>query len=412
MKVDGFKLELLNLHELDIAKNCIHCGLCLPNCPTYSLTKNEISSPRGRINLIREANESKILSKEFLYEINFCLDCQACETVCPAGIKYGKLIERARNYSSNLESNILKKFFKKVILFFTIENRISFLLLSKVSRFLQQIFIFKLLSNLFSKLLLFPKLSQFSFSQVNEEFYPAKVKKRFSVALQTGCVMDIAFSKVHIDTIEILQQQGCDVYVPKNQGCCGSIHGHNGELATSHNMAEKLKLNFDIEKYDAIITNSAGCGAFMKNYSENFNANEFELFSNKVKDLSEFLFEINFISPPKQINQKVTYHDPCHLAHTQKITNQPREIIKKLNGVKFVELNEANWCCGSAGIYNITHFDDSMKILDRKISNISATNADYCVTSNPGCLIQLDYGLKDNQTKTIHIASLIRMGYD
>ena len=406
-------MNLLNPHQVETANSCIQCGLCLPTCPTYILSGKEVSSPRGRIQQIKYFNSNPInLSDEFISEMNYCLDCQACETACPAGVKYGSLVESARNFITTENQTVLKKYLKKILLNGFFSNQKRFIIISKILRFFQNISFFNLVKIFNRKILLFPNLNQTFYSENNLEFYLSIATKRFSVALLTGCIMDIAFKKIHDDTIEVLRQQGCDVYIPKMQGCCGSIHGHNGEHDEAKRLANLLKSKFNVEKFDAIISNSAGCGAFIKEYPINFDSS-FSTFSNKVLDFAEFLSKINFIPSKNKLNVKVTYHDACHLAHSQKISSQPRDLIKLISGIEYKELNESSWCCGSAGVYNITHFEDSIKILDRKMENINKTETEFCVASNPGCIIQLEYGAKksNSNVKIIHLATLLRMTY-
>lgn len=343
--------------DYSILQQCIHCGLCLPTCPTYHATKRETSSPRGRIALMRAVANGELpaASRQFRDEMYFCLGCLACETACPAGVNYSAMLEHARAGIGR--------------------HRVLSWLFSKPARL-----------RAFAKLLRFeipfaPELyrmrprpqRKFSFDLIREVERPAKVKCR--VGLLTGCVQDVAYSDVNRDTVDVLLANGCEVVTPRSQVCCGSILAHNGESA-AHLLAQNEIAFRDV---DVIVANSAGCGAFMKHHHQN------------VEDVCEFLARIG-IAPPGRLNARVTYHDPCHLVHGQKISRQPRELLRAI--CDLVELPEATWCCGSAGIYNITQPEMSLALLERKMRNIAATGAQIVATGNPGCIGQLRYGAK------------------
>lgn len=413
--------NLLNvLPNDDILSQCIHCGMCLAVCPTYELTKFERSSPRGRIKLIKSIAEGVIpLSNIFVDEMNFCLDCQACETACPAGVKYGVMVEAARAEIDNSSyGSCLTKFIKKTILKYIVAIPQNLKAASRLLYFYQQSFLPKLFKRILPHKLaeidsLAPRVSKsFSDSFIEEITEPVREKK-IDVAFLYGCLMNVMFADINKNTVELLSKNGCKVFTPKEQFCCGSLQAHNGDPETAKELAKKNLKAFGKYNYEYIVSNSAGCGAFMKEYKDIFNDDEelkdiAEKFSKKVKDLSEFFSEVIPLKLEDK-NDKVTYHDACHLVHTQKVASQPRKIINSINGIDYVELNEASWCCGSAGIYNITRFNDSMKILDRKIKNIKETGAEKVITSNPGCITQLEYGLKKNNldVKVEHLAGFL-----
>ena len=404
----------------DIYTQCIHCGMCLTACPTYELTKLERSSPRGRIKLIRAAAEGILpVSEIFAYEMNFCLDCQACETACPAGVKFGKMVEAARvETENNGYGSFLKSFFLKKIIPY--KNRLK--LAAVVLRFYQISGLNKIIKSSGILKSLFPKLSdieelapvingKFSDSLIRE-YNPPEGDPKYKLAFSYGCLMNIFFSDVNRDTVELLNKLSAEVISPVNQTCCGSLNAHNGDVKTAKKLAEQNIKEFSRYEYDYLISNSAGCGAFMKEYGELFKedaylAAEAEEFASKVKDISEFLSEIQLPQIKNKYDQSVTYHDACHLVHTQKIFSQPRELINKIPGIDFIPLEESTKCCGSAGIYNIVHFDTSMELLKMKTDKIGETGAEVVLTGNPGCMLQIGHGLKrhSKNSRVEHIAT-------
>ncbi len=420
----------VNIPNDDVLTNCMHCGLCLPTCPTYSLTGNERSSPRGRIRLIKSVAEGTLeITPRFVDEMNFCLDCQACETACPAGVKYGSLVEAARSQifqqgKESFKENILKKIFLTRIL----SHKRLLKFVSRVLRIYQQ-HGFEWFMNVSGLIHFFtPKLAKIQklspridikfFDESHPEIISPKEKPKYRVGFLSGCIMNVAYTGVHDDTVQVLLHNNCEVVIPKNQECCGSLQAHNGDIETARRLAKHnidVFLQYDL---DAIVMNSAGCGALMKEYGHYLEhdaeyAEKAKLFSSKVKDLTEFLFSIEYIKPEQEFLHRVAYHDACHLIHAQKISAEPRALLKSIPGIDLVELHEASWCCGSAGIYNVTHYEDSMKLLERKMSNVKETKAEYIVAGNPGCMGQMEYGcsLFNVKTEIVHFATLLRKAY-
>jgi glycolate oxidase iron-sulfur subunit len=414
----------------DVITNCMHCGLCLPTCPTYNLTGRERSSPRGRIRLIKAVAEGDLeLTDGFIEEMNFCLDCQACETACPAGVKYGSLVEAARNQiavqgKDSFTATIVKKIFLKNVL----SNKAQLKFVAKLLRFYQQSGLERLVTGSGLLRLVSPKLAKLQqlspridkqfFDETHPEIIYPEGKIRYRVGFLSGCIMNVAFSQINDDTVQVLLHNDCQIIIPKDQGCCGSMQAHNGDFETARALARK---NIDIfmrHDFDYLVINSAGCGALMKEYGHYLKddpayAERAEAFSKKVLDLTEFLAMIDWKIPDQPFEHRVAYHDACHLAHAQKVTVQPRTLLGQIPGVTPVELPESSWCCGSAGTYNMTHYDDSMKILQRKMENVRASRAEYVVASNPGCLAQMEYGggLYGVDVKIIHFATLLRKAY-
>ncbi len=411
----------------DVLSQCIHCGMCLAVCPTYDMTKNERSSPRGRIKLIKSVARGEMeITNLFAEEMNFCLDCQACETACPAGVKYGSMVEAARVEVDNTSyRSSLYKFTKRFLLKTIVGSRTNLKFLSRLLRIYQHSFLRKLLHKsgsmkfISANLEEIDKLSPLVSKQFSDDIIPEitipKGEVKYKTAFLSGCLMNVMFAEINKDTVDVLQACNCEVFTPKDQICCGSLQAHNGDFDTAKKLAKHTIDVFEKQKFDYMISNSAGCGAFMKEYghilSDDVEYSErAKSFSERVKDISEFLTEIDLPLNLNSISNSITYHDACHLAHTQKITEAPRNLVKSVPGVNYSELEEASWCCGSAGIYNIVHYKESMVILERKMENIRKTNSKVVLTGNPGCLAQLRYGAQkfDVDVEVMHPVSLIK----
>jgi glycolate oxidase iron-sulfur subunit len=405
--------------------------MCLAVCPTYDMTKNERSSPRGRIKLIKSVARGEMeITPTFAEEMNFCLDCQACETACPAGVKYGSMVEAARVEVDNTSyRSWFYKFVKKFLLSTIVGSRSKLKFVSRLLRIYQKSFLRKLLHKsgvmkIFSANLeeidkLSPTVSKEFSDDIIPEITIPKGEVKYKTAFLSGCLMNVMFAEINKDTVDVLQNCSCEVFTPKDQICCGSLQAHNGDFDTAKRLAKHTIDVFERQKFDYMISNSAGCGAFMKEYAhilsdDNQYAERARQFSKRVKDITEFLTETNVQLNLKSVLQNITYHDACHLAHTQKITEQPRNILKSIPGTNYTELEEASWCCGSAGIYNIVHYNESMVVLERKMENIRKTNAKIALTGNPGCLAQLRYGAKrfSVDVEVMHPVSFIKKTFN
>lgn len=421
----------LRTHLDDIFNKCLHCGLCLPTCPTYNIDLREESSPRGRIQLMHAVeNKSIPLTKKFVDEIYYCLDCQACETACPAGVRYGELVEAMRNVISESKKDplflkIVKIIFMRGILSSPVRTKLFGRILglyqdSGLRYAVDESGILKIISeSLQEKHRLLPRADRNCFDESVDEIIPVQnCEKRGRVAFLSGCIMNIALTKIHQDAIRVLNLNGYEVVIPKRQVCCGSLHSHNGDLEEAKRLAKINIEVFEQHQFDFLVADSAGCSAFMKEYGKIFAddpdySQRAKSLSSKVKEITEFLFEVGLTKVPKIYSATVTYHDACHLVHTQKISRQPRELLQNIPGIKLIELPESSWCCGSAGIYNVVRHEDSMKILDRKMENIKSTEAEIVVTANPGCHLQLEYGIEKNGLKmeVLHPVSILSRAY-
>ncbi|HYR59554.1 MAG TPA: (Fe-S)-binding protein [Chthoniobacteraceae bacterium] len=435
--------QSLHLAQLDysVLQQCIHCGMCLPTCPTYDETKHERNSPRGRIALMRGIADGKLgVTEAFGDELYFCLGCLACETACPAGVRYAPMFEAARadieqarvlaNPSRDLVRALtLRLIFTRPMLLRAIGRLLRWYQASGAEWLVRKCGLTRLLPRRLRELEpLTPRIQRdFSDRLIAEIELPRE--RRFRVGMLTGCVQDLAFPDVNRDTVDVLLRNGCEVVTPGWQHCCGSLHAHNGEIEWAREMARR-NINAmersagSLETLDAIITNAAGCGSHLKHYDELLAhdpryAARAAQWSAKLRDIHEWLIAIGLAAPPYQLSTinyqplSVTYHEACHLCHGQKISRQPRELLRMIPGVELVELPEATWCCGSAGIYNITQPEMSAKLLERKMANIAKTGARVVASANPGCTIQLQTGLRESgcDMRVAHPISLLAEAY-
>lgn len=409
--------------SLNIIRDCVHCGFCLTACPTYLETGNELDSPRGRIYLMKSAIEGRIPMGEALVKhLDLCLGCLACETACPSGVDYSQLIEASR---SQIERRYRRPFgdrFHRSLLFsiFPYPKRLRLLLpflflyqAVGVKRLVQSSGILHKLSDKLAHMeRMLPEVKSV-FPSSLPDLTPAKGKKRFRVAFLAGCVQSVLFPETNEVTVRVLAENGCEVIIPKGQGCCGALSLHSGRLSESREFARSNIEIFENYDVDAIIVNSAGCGSAMKEYGELLNDSHAGKFSKKVRDIMEFLSDIGIQGELKELKLRVTYQDACHIAHAQGIKTHPRKIINQIPGIEFVELPESDICCGSAGIYNLVEPEMSEKLLRRKISKLKETGAEVLVVGNPGCLLQIGMGIRRYglNIKTAHPVELLDWAY-
>jgi glycolate oxidase iron-sulfur subunit len=424
--------HLKNL-DYSVVQQCMHCGLCLPTCPTYDATKLERHSPRGRIALMRAiADERLEPSKTFADEMYYCLGCLACMTACPAGVDYAELFERARAEAE--ASRVLATPGRSLIRTLSLRglfmdlNRLK--LLGRVMQLWQGLGLQSAVRALGLTRLLPRRLRELEAmtppvqARWTEDLVApvtrAQGVRRYRVALLAGCAQDLIFSDVNRDTAEVLARNGCEVITPPDQHCCGSLHAHNGEWELAQELARRNIEQFPPESFDAIISNAGGCGSHLKHYARLLAddaryVQRARLWDAKVKDIHEWLAFTGIESPsavgaPQQV---VTYHESCHLCHGQKVSAQPRSLLRAIPGVRLVELPEASWCCGSAGIYNLTQPEMAGQLLQRKVNHIVTTRAQVVATGNPGCLLQLINGCRDRglELRVAHPVTLLAEAY-
>jgi glycolate oxidase iron-sulfur subunit len=418
-QTDDSKVASLDLPEL---YQCVHCGLCLNQCPTYRALQLEPESPRGRIHLVKAAADGRIeLNERFKEHLYLCLLCRACETACPSGVQYGRIAETAREHlgppGSDLARAVLNFVFSRMLPY-PRRLRFAFALLRLYQRSgLQRVMRSWLPTKLREMDAMLPVVPR-SFFRPESSARPAVGQRRAKVAMLNGCVMPLLFGDVNEATLRVLQRNGCEVIFPASQTCCGALNIHNGESTAAKEMARRNIDAFLAANVDAIIVNAAGCGAAMKEYGyllrdDPSYAGKADRFSSLVKDAGEFLAGLGLVGKLGAVKMTVTYQDPCHLAHGQRIRSQPRKLLQSIPGLTLVEMDGSDRCCGSAGIYNITHPDMSRHLLKEKMQSIAMTDAEAVVAPNPGCMLQLCYGAQQYgpHLTVYHLMDLLERSY-
>lgn len=407
----------------DLLARCVHCGMCLPTCPTYAVLGVEMDSPRGRIRLMDLVWEGRVetSSADFSKHIDQCLDCRACETACPSGVEYGKLVEATRvQLMAARPRGPLERLVRTVAFRGLLPNPATlraFARLSSIARILGFAGILRGLGlhKLADMLALVPKRIS---SGTLPASFPAQGTKRGRVMLFQGCVMRAAYADTNAATARVLARNGFEVVVPTDQTCCGALHAHAGEREDARVLARRNIAALEALDVDAFIVNAAGCGAHLKEYGWLLKDDpawheRAERFSRKVRDAGEHLANAGIAAQPRALKGRVAYDDPCHLLHGQKISRQPRELLAAIPGLEVIALTEADMCCGSAGTYNVTQPALSKALLDRKVGHILASGADTVVTANPGCQMQIRKGLRDagSKIRVVHLMDLLDRAY-
>ncbi|MDQ2663892.1 MAG: (Fe-S)-binding protein [Candidatus Eremiobacteraeota bacterium] len=413
-----------------IYDQCVRCGLCLPTCPTYLETMTETSGPRGRISLIKAVGEGELdlAAPGFVHQMSECLDCRACEAVCPSGVRYGRLVENARaqiqrdRAPTDSPSTRAVRWFALRVLFSDLRwMRFAASLLRAYQRsglraIARKSGLLRLL-RLDHTEAMAPEVSATFFSARGQRF-AAETSKNVTIFFHAGCVMQVAFAAVHEASVRVLTRAGCDVIVPEAQGCCGAIALHAGEPDLSRTLARRNIAAFERSDARYYIVNAAGCGSALKEYPELFEGdNDWHgravAFSDCVKDITEFLDAIGIDERLGRIDATVTYQEPCHLVHAQRISAAPRRLLRKIPGLHLREMAESSVCCGSAGVYNLTQPAMSSRLQERKIRNALDACADIVVTANPGCAMQVTSGLRaaGSTLPVKHIVELLDDSY-
>jgi glycolate oxidase iron-sulfur subunit len=406
--------------EQDNLLSCIRCGACLTSCPTYVLTRSEIDGPRGRIAMLRSfaEGEESVPSPELIQAQENCLACDACSTVCPAGVHMGTLQVAGRAAFDQLQPALssrtrflrwlgLRQLLPNIPRLRQVVRLLSFYQRSGLQAVVRTLGLAHIVGMGKAERLL-PKVSSTPFVPQNQTL-PA-TEPRGDAAFFAGCVMSTALADLDRATTDVLQRDGLNVLVPAAQGCCGALNAHSGDLQPALEMAKRNIVAFESQPETPVVVNAAGCGAFLKEYAHHFAsdphwADRAAKFSARVRDISEVL-------TPRELqaeHQVTVYQDACHLLHAQGIRTQPRQILKNVDGLELKEIAEPAICCGSAGIYNLTHPEAATALRDRKVEHCLAVGAELVVTGNPGCLLQLQAGFRErgSNVQVKHLAEVL-----
>lgn len=408
--------------------DCVQCGYCLPACPTYLTMEKETHSPRGRINLVKMAAEGKISYSELEGPINLCLGCRACEVVCPTNVQYGKILESAKEViQEDKKKNITKraKLFQEFVFDKAIPSKRMLNTagsgmalyqksgLQKIARKTKALNILPENLRSFEKIL--PNVEGAIQRKKRAEHYPAELKPAFRIGFFTGCIMDTMFSSINTKSIKLLQRAGCEVTVIKEQTCCGALQNHSGETEITKRLAKENIQAFEKYDFDYIVNSIGGCGAQLVEYDKLFESDEkwadrAKQFAEKNVDISVILSQLG-LQFEKEINKVVTYQPSCHMSNVQRRVNEPLNLLKSIPGVTYLELPNKNMCCGSAGIYNIVNYEESMDILDKKMKHVEKVSPEVIVTTNPGCHLQMKVGVEkegfSDRIEVVHIIELL-----
>lgn len=420
--------------DYDNVLACIRCGLCLSVCPTYQVEHLEVQSPRGRVALIRAVDEARLplASPSFKEHLYNCLDCRACQTICPSGVKVGELVLGARAEIDHREPQPwLERLLKRVVLGWILMRPERVEWAAAPLRAYQRLGLQKLVrqSGLLSRLPgrlgvlafmeeLLPQLPSRPLRSELAEVTAPRDERRYRVGFFLGCVMNVVYADASRATVSVLTENHCEVVTPKTQRCCGAPHAAEGDASSLRELARYNVDLFEQWELDYVVADCAACAAQTKEYAHLLRddpayRDRAAAFSRKVRDITELLAEIPLKAPQGGLPVRVTYHEACHLCHAQGVKKQPRQVINQIPGIEFVEMKESDWCCGSAGVYNLTHPERAAEILDRKLTNVAATGAEVVLAGNPGCLLQLEAGVKRRgiKAKVLHPVQLLAEAY-
>jgi glycolate oxidase iron-sulfur subunit len=422
----------LTLHGLSVegVNQCVHCGLCLAYCPTFSELGTEMDSPRGRIFMIKSLAEGRMtLTDSTVRHLSLCLDCRACETVCPSGVPYGRLIEAAKaEIERDRPGAPVRRIFRWLNFGVLLGHPRLLGLAASGARFYQASGLQALVrkSGLVRLLpgtlpaweALLPPVPSKAERAGPPPLTPAEGPRRARVALLTGCVQSVIFGAHNRATARVLAKNGYEVVAPESQGCCGALNAHGGDHERALAMARRTIDTFEAARADAVVVNTSGCGAHMKAYGyllagDAVYAERARRFAASVRDLAEILAQEPLRGPLGPVPLTCTYHDPCHVVHGQKIKSEPRKLLAQIPGLRVVDLTESDWCCGSAGIYNLTEPEMATRLLHRKVSHVLATGAEAVVTANPGCILQIQAGLGAHESaiRVVHLVEILDRAY-
>ena len=412
--------------DMDLVRDCIHCGLCLPKCPTFRALGHEGDSPRGRMWQIKEASLGMIAFDDprFRTHVYQCFNCRACETACPSGVQFGAVMElaRARTPPQNRRDRLVRTILLRGLLphpgrlraagtLYRAAEALGLPAALRASRTWRAMPL--------GKFAAFPPPGDRSPREAPlPEVTPAQGERRARVGLLLGCIQDQMFHGTNRRTALALSANGCEVVAPRDQVCCGALPSHAGEARLAARLAGSTVSAFDRAQVEAVVVNAAGCGSNMKEYDLQLRQDPTsratgEAFSRRVRDATEFLDGLGLRPPPRAIRLRVTYQDPCHLLHGQRISRPPRNLLRAIPGLELVELAESDWCCGSAGVYNLTHPEIAEEALGWKVDRILESGAQVVATANPGCIVQIAMGLQraGSRIPVVHVLDLLGWAY-
>jgi glycolate oxidase iron-sulfur subunit len=399
---------------------CVHCGFCLPTCPSYMLLGQEMASPRGRIYLMRAGVDGRVgMSETFAGHFDTCLGCMACETACPSGVRYAPLVEHTRAVVERHHQRPWTDRLFRTMLFQVLPYPLRLWLLALplagIKRLRRVPRLSALLPLRLQNLLTLAPDAPARYVET-AAFTPAQGAKRKSVGFVTGCVQRVFFGEVNAATVRVLTAEGCDVFAPAAQGCCGALALHAGRDDDARAFARQLIATFETlpDQVQEIVVNAAGCGSTMKMYGELLAddaewAERAARFSSRVRDVTETLAGLPAQAPRRPIEARVGYHDACHLAHAQGVRAEPRALLQTIPGVTLTPLAEPDICCGSAGIFNLVQPEMAAALGQRKAGHIEDAGVDLVVTSNPGCILQIRAAVRGaaNPPQVIHVVELL-----
>ena len=388
------------LSDDDLA-TCVHCGLCLDACPTFRATGLETESPRGRIYLMTQWKRGQMtFDDRQARHIDLCLGCRTCEAVCPSGVPYGRIIEAGRSEVENIRRPSAKRWMARTALRQLVAHPKRLRAFGTMTRLAQRVGATSVVRS--GRQL--PPL-QAPYCAPESEVAEAWGERKYRVAFLVGCVMPILYPQAHHAAVKLMQLAGCEVWFPKQERCCGALHAHNGDLEEAERLREHNSRVYASGQFDALVIDSAGCGAHLKDFYPDLKG--------RVKDLTEWLAEIGLPAPKRDMKVRVTYQDACHLAHAQRIKKQPRELIRAVPGMDFVEMRHPDICCGAAGLYSTLEAPMSARILDEKLEDLTGTGAELVVTANPGCQMQLESGLRarGSHIRVEHVSELLARAF-
>jgi len=388
------------LQDDDLA-TCVHCGLCLDACPTFRMTGLETESPRGRIQLMTEWKRGTLpFTEDQARHIDLCLGCRTCEAVCPSGVPYGRIIEAGRADVERMRDPSPKRWLARTTLRQLVAHPLRLRAFGSMTRAAQAVGLTRAVRA--GRQL--PPM-QPPFRAPRSRIAPAIGERRHRVAFLVGCVMPILYPQSHDAAVRLLQLAGCEVWFPPGERCCGALLAHNGDLDGAARLREANMRIYEPGQFDALIVDSAGCGAHLKDF--------YPALKGRVKDLSEWLAEVGLPPPDREVKLRVTYQDACHLAHAQRIRKQPRDLIRAIPGVDLVEMRHPEICCGAAGLYSTLEQSMSARILKEKTDDVLSTRAEVVVTANPGCQMQLAAGIhsRGSAMRVMHVAELLAAAY-